>query len=195
MIIYQLFCIVIALKHLDSNPEPKGEWEDQFQEYSHWFKKQLPDDRDWEKIKSCLIDVKYCNYLSKDRTAEFYKEKLSSTQSGCCKPPTYCNFEFQNATTWIVPKTGAKVPDDADCKAWNNEQKQMCYNCNSCKKAVLDNIKKYYKHSSLISFCIFVIISIVYSIGCCALTNNSYRHRAHVYHGYRPYGPGPYGYP
>lgn len=80
MIIYQLFCIVIALKHLDSNPEPKGEWEDQFQEYSHWFKKQLPDDRDWEKIKSCLIDAKYCKYqLPKDRTAEFYKDKLSST--------------------------------------------------------------------------------------------------------------------
>ncbi|OIT35357.1 PREDICTED: tetraspanin-8-like [Nicotiana attenuata] len=198
MIIYQLFCIVNAVTHLDSNnQEPKGEWEDKFQEYSHWFiKKRLPNDRDWEKIKSCLIDAKYCKYqIPKDRIADFYKNKLSSTQSGCCKPPTYCNFEFQNATTWIVPKTGAKVPDDADCKAWNNEEKQMCYNCNSCKKAVIDNIKKYYKHSALISFCIFLIISIIYSVGCCALTNNSYRRRAYVYHGYRPHGPGPYGYP
>lgn len=115
-------------------------------------------------------------------------------QSGCCKPPVYCNFQFQNASTWIVPKTGP-ADGDADCKAWSNEQNGMCYNCNSCKKSVFDDLKTYSKHSSLISLIIFIVLSIVYSIGCCALTNNSYRERAYVYHGYRPYGPGPYGHP
>ncbi|KAK4354335.1 hypothetical protein RND71_026529 [Anisodus tanguticus] len=194
MMIYSVFSIVVALNHLDDKPADKDDWEDKFQEYSQWMKNHLPDERHWDKIKSCMIDVKFCKLLPEDRTEEFYKTKLDPIQSGCCKPPTYCNFQFRNATSWIVPKAGPAV-GDADCKAWSNEQKEMCYNCNSCKKSFFSNLKKYYKHSSLISFCIFVILSIVYSIGCCALTNNSYRERAYVYHGYRPYGPGPYGYP
>ncbi|KAK4359387.1 hypothetical protein RND71_021616 [Anisodus tanguticus] len=194
MMIYSVFSIVVAFNHLDDKPPEKGDWEDTFQEYSQWMKNHLPDERHWDKIKSCMIDVKFCQLLPKDRTEEFYKTKLDRIQSGCCKPPTYCNFQFQNATSWIVPKTGPAV-GDADCKAWSNEQKEMCYSCNSCKKSFFDDLKKYYKHSSLISFCIFVILSTVYSIGCCALTNSIYRERAYVYHGYRPYGPGPHGYP
>ncbi|XP_060171200.1 tetraspanin-8-like [Lycium barbarum] len=194
MMIYSIFSIVYTLNHLDDKKPEKGDWEDKLQEYSQWMKNRMPGERHWDKIKSCMVDAKFCNYLPRDRSEEFYKTKMNPIQSGCCKPPTYCNFQFQNATSWIVPKIGPVV-GDPDCKAWSNEQKEMCYNCNSCKKSFFDNLKKYYKHSSLISFCIFVILSIVYSIGCCALTNNSYRERAYVYHGYRPYGPGPYGYP
>ncbi|PHT32082.1 hypothetical protein CQW23_28419 [Capsicum baccatum] len=192
MIIYSIFNIVVMLTHLNNHTPEKGGWEDQFQEYSQWLKNRVPDERQWDKIKSCMIDAKFCKYIPKDRTEDFYKNKLTKMQSGCCKPPTYCNFQFQNASTWIVPKTGP-IEGDVDCKAWSNEQNGMCYNCNSCKKSVFDDIKKYSRHTSLISLCIFIFLSIVYSIGCCALTNNSYRERAYVYHGYRPYGPGPYG--
>ncbi|MCE3050681.1 hypothetical protein HAX54_047879 [Datura stramonium] len=194
MIIYSTFNIIFTLTHLDNKTAEKGEWEDKFQEYSQWLKDRVPDERDWDKIKSCMIDAKFCKYLPKDRTEEYYKNKLPKIQSGCCKPPSYCNFQFQNATSWIVPKTG-QVGGDADCKAWNNAENEMCYNCNSCKKSVFEDIKQYSKQSSLISLCVFIVLSIVYSIGCCALTNNSYRERAYGYHGYRPYGPGPCGHP
>ncbi|CAN4115680.1 unnamed protein product [Withania somnifera] len=194
MIIYSVLNIIFTLTHLENQSPERVYLEDQFQENSQWLKNRMPDERHWDKIKSCMIDAKFCKYIPKDRTEDFYRNKLSKSQSGCCKPPPYCNFQFKNATSWIDPKTGS-IDGDADCKAWSNEQNAMCYNCNSCKKSVFDELKIYSRNSSLISLCIFIILCIIYSIGCCALSNNSYRERAYVYHGYRPYGPGPYGYP
>lgn len=194
MIIYSAFNIFFTLSHIDEKNHQKGEWEETFEQYSNWMKKNVPDERHWDKIKSCMIDAKFCKYVPSDRTEDYYKNKLPKIQSGCCKPPGYCNFVFKNASTWIVPNAGA-AEGDADCKAWSNEQDKMCYNCNSCKKSVFEDLKTYTRHSSLMSLAVFIILSIIYSIGCCALTNNSYRERAYAYHGYRPYGPGPYGYP
>ncbi|TMX04712.1 hypothetical protein EJD97_005591 [Solanum chilense] len=192
MIIYSLFNLFFTLSHLENkghekSDHQKSDWEDKFQEYSQWMKNAVPDEKQWDKIRSCMIDAKMCKYIPADRTEDYYKTKLLKIQSGCCIPPAYCHFQFQNASTWIVPKGGA-VDGDADCKAWSNEPNLMCYNCNACKKSTFDSIKESSAHTSLISLIIFIILSIIYSIGCCALTNNSYRERAYGYNGYRPYG-------
>lgn len=94
-------------------------------------------------------------------------------QSGCCKPPSYCGFEFVNATYWTMPKTGQAVTDP-DCKAWSNEQKEVCFECDSCKTAVLVNIKGEWRLLALINIGILVVVIGVYSVGCCALRNNHY---------------------
>lgn len=99
---------------------------------------------------------------------------ISCMQSGCCKPPAYCGFQSKNATYWIAPKTGPAVSDQ-DCKIWSNVQKELCFDCESCKIAVLDNIKKDWRIIAIINSIILVIVIIVYSIGCCALRSNSYR--------------------
>nr|XP_016461885.1 PREDICTED: tetraspanin-8-like [Nicotiana tabacum] len=74
---------------------------------SMWFNAE-----NWEEIKSCLVDTKYCQRLPTEKGADFYKYSLSATQSSCCKPPSYCGLEFHNATYWTMPKAGPAVPDN-----------------------------------------------------------------------------------
>lgn len=103
-------------------------------------------------------------------------------QSGCCKPPTFCGFQYKNATFWTIPTTGLKSTD-ADCKLWSNEQDKLCYDCGSCKAGVLATLKAKWKAVSIFNVALLVILIIVYSIGCCALRNN----RAKTHGGYYPY--------
>lgn len=107
--------------------------------------------------------------------------QLSCTcmQSGCCKPPSYCGLQFENATTWTMPEKGPAVPDP-DCKIWSNERTQLCFDCESCKKAALENIRREWRILALINSCILLSITIIYSIGCCALRNNQdYEYKKH----------------
>ena len=52
------------------------------------------------------MDTDICSRLGKeinDNVVAFYRKNLSTIQSSCYKPPTYCGFEFKNATLWVLP--------------------------------------------------------------------------------------------
>jgi hypothetical protein len=91
-----------------------------------------------------------------------------SLQSGCCKPPTQCGYTFVNPTYWISPINTAA---DMDCLQWNNEQTQLCYNCDSCKAGLLANLKKEWRRADIILLITLVALISVYLIGCCAFRN------------------------
>lgn len=53
-------------------------------DYSDWLQKRVNNTKNWNKIKSCLIDSKVCSsfhdkYLN-DTVEQFYSEHLSSVQ-------------------------------------------------------------------------------------------------------------------
>lgn len=122
---------------------------------------------------SILIDVSLLMHIYINVNVYIY------IQSGCCKPPAYCGLEFHNATYWTTPKRGPAVADP-DCKTWSNGQEKLCFDCYSCKKAVLDNIRREWRLLALINIGIIVFVILVYSVGCCALRNN--RHPYHKQH-------------
>lgn len=103
-------------------------------------------------------------------------------QSGCCKPPAYCGLQFENSTSWKMPEKGPAVPDP-DCKTWSNNQTELCSNCESCKAAALSNIQKEWSMLAIANTCILICVTIIYSIGCCALRNN----QSHRYSRYTNY--------
>lgn len=80
MIIYSTFNIFFTLSHIDEKNHQKGEWEETFEQYSNWMKKNVPDEHHWDKIKSCMIDAKICKYIPSDRTEEYYRNKLPKIQ-------------------------------------------------------------------------------------------------------------------
>lgn len=99
---------------------------------------------------------------------------LCFSQSGCCKPPSDCNFTFRNATFWIPPAKNetAFATNNGDCVAWSNVQTELCFNCNACKAGVLANIREKWRHLLVFNICLLILLITVYSCGCCARRNN-----------------------
>lgn len=90
-------------------------------------------------------------------------------QSGCCKPSNDCGFTYENPTTWTK---GNVTYTNPDCDAWNNDPNILCFNCQSCKAGLLQNIKTDWKKVAVVNIIVLVVLIIVYSVGCCAFRNN-----------------------
>ncbi|XP_074368682.1 tetraspanin-7-like isoform X1 [Apium graveolens] len=89
--------------------------------------------------------------------------------SGCCKPSDSCNFTYVSPTNWT--KTTNAAPN-TDCALWDNDPSVLCFNCQSCKAGMLDNIKSDWKRVAVVNVIFLICLIIVYSIGCCAFRNN-----------------------
>ncbi|CAK9133817.1 unnamed protein product [Ilex paraguariensis] len=168
---FTLFTIIVTNKGVGKAISGRGYKEYRLGDYSRWLQKYVVNGNNWDEIKSCLVDLHFCHKLAGEKAEEFYKHSLSPTESGCCKPPSYCGFQFENATFWTVPKSGPAVPD-SDCTMWSNNQTELCFDCKSCKAGVLANMRREWRQLAIINFIIIIIIICIYSVACCALRNN-----------------------
>ncbi|CAL1403324.1 unnamed protein product [Linum trigynum] len=145
------------------------------QDYSGWLEERVASDSYWGKIASCVRDSKACAKMGvtvngvPETSDMFYRRRLNSIQSGCCKPPTECGFTYVNETIWT---SSGGVVYNPDCNLWSNDQAQLCYSCSSCKAGVLASIKKSWRKVSVINIVVLIILVIVYVIGCAAFRNN-----------------------
>jgi hypothetical protein len=73
-----------------------------------------------------------------------------------------------NATIW--QGTPPPSAEDPDCGVWSNAN--LCYNCNSCKAGILQNIKQDWRKVAIVNIIVLVFLIIAYSVGCCAFRNN-----------------------
>ncbi|KAK6163263.1 hypothetical protein DH2020_000127 [Rehmannia glutinosa] len=114
-------------------------------DYSGWLADRVDSEGYWSKISSCIRDSRVCRRLGRNvggvpESAEmFYMRRLSSIQSGCCKPPTSCGRIHQRDS---MEPGGGLVGSDPDCVRWTNDQDQLCYGCDSCKAGVLASLKR-----------------------------------------------------
>lgn len=97
---------------------------------------------------------------------------LFSLQSGCCKPPTSCNFTYISETVWEKPLGFSNNSSNSDCNTWQSDQTKLCYDCQSCKAGVLANIRNDWKKVAIVNIIVLIFLVIVYSVGCCAFRNN-----------------------
>ncbi|KAG7020804.1 Tetraspanin-7, partial [Cucurbita argyrosperma subsp. argyrosperma] len=171
---FTIFAFVVTNKGAGEALSHRGYKEYRLGDYSDWLQNRVSSKDNWSTIKSCLIDAKICNRFSHkysmDNVEEFYKESLSSIQSGCCKPSNDCDFKYVSPIVW--DKNNATTSPNSDCKLWGNEPDVLCFNCLACKAGLLDNIKTNWKKVALVNIVFFVFLIIVYSVGCCAFRNN-----------------------
>ncbi|KAL6559546.1 hypothetical protein OROGR_004663 [Orobanche gracilis] len=177
LVIFTVFVVVVTNRGVGKAVSGRGFGDHRLGDYSKWLQKYVINEKNWDEIKSCLADVHLCGGIQSGRDKEFYQHHMSPILSGCCKPPNDCGFEFGNATYWTIPKAGTatgtgRAKDDPDCKTWSNVQTKLCFDCESCKAAVLYNIKRDWRLLAIFNVCILVLVITVYSIGCCALRNN-----------------------
>ncbi|KAF8027396.1 hypothetical protein BT93_E0333 [Corymbia citriodora subsp. variegata] len=148
----------------------------QLQDYSSWFLKQLNDAHNWEHLKSCLVKSEDCGELSKKyKTLRQYKSaKLTPIEAGCCRPPSECGYPAMNASYYDL--SYHPVSSNKDCKLYKNSQAVKCYNCDSCKAGVAQYMRTEWRVVAIFNVILFVVLSMIYFIGCCARQNAGQNH-------------------
>ncbi|KAL8516103.1 hypothetical protein ACS0TY_014689 [Phlomoides rotata] len=146
------------------------------QDYSGWLADRVSTPKYWTKISSCIRDSHVCRNLHRnvgglpESADSFYLRKLTSIESGCCKPPTSCGLTYMNETFWT--SDGGVSGTDLDCARWSNDQQQLCYRCGSCKAGVLGSLKKSWRRVSIINIVILIILVLVYVVALAAFRHN-----------------------
>ncbi|KAL5703815.1 Tetraspanin-6 [Ranunculus cassubicifolius] len=128
--------------------------------YSEWLKTRVKDGENWRTIRSCILGSKTCSKLATWTPLDYLENDMSPIQSGCCKPPTSCNYN------------AVMERQETDCFKWNNALPFLCYECDSCKAGVLEDVRKDWHKLSVLNVVILVFLICIYSIGCCAFRNS-----------------------
>ncbi|KAI5648688.1 hypothetical protein M9H77_34693 [Catharanthus roseus] len=127
--------------------------------YSPWLRKRIKDVKYWTAIRNCILGSKTCGQIVSWTPVDYLSKDMSPVQSGCCKPPTTCNY----AVTTMA--------QDPDCYLWNNDPNILCYECDSCKAGVLEDVRRDWKKVSVLNIVMVIFLIAIYSIGCCAFQN------------------------
>lgn len=60
---------------------------------------------------------------------------------------------------------------DEDCYRWNNAPNILCYECNSCKAGVMEQIRQDWHKISVLNIIVLMALICICSCGCCAFRN------------------------
>ncbi|XP_024519460.1 tetraspanin-10 isoform X1 [Selaginella moellendorffii] len=166
--VFTVFAFVVTSKGAGHAISGQAFKEYRLGDYSHWIQKQTNDPARWKHLKSCFVQTSLCNELPKKyhTIRSMRNGKLSSIESGCCRPPSECGFAMKNSTFYDL--TSRIRSSNKDCRTYKNDRETKCYNCDSCKAGVAEYLKKKWRRMSTFNVVLFVILIVVYSVGCCA---------------------------
>lgn len=170
---FTIFAFVVTNRGAGDTLSGKGYKEYRLGDYSNWLQKRVSSGKNWDRIRSCLVDAKVCQKLLNQNTtseSEFYTLKLSPVESGCCKPSNDCGYTYKSPTSWDA--SGNTTFTNADCNLWSNDPSRLCYDCQACKAGFLQTLKTNWKRVAIINLVALIVLIIVYSMGCCAFRNN-----------------------
>ncbi|KAJ0979348.1 hypothetical protein J5N97_014822 [Dioscorea zingiberensis] len=142
------------------------------EDYTGWLRRRIEEPAYWHTARACVVGSRACEKIASWTPLDYLQRSLTPIQSGCCKPPTSCTYDGGTAM----------AAQDQDCYRWNNAPSVLCYECNSCKAGVLEQVRQDWHKLSVLNVVVLIFLIGIYSIGCCAFRNSR---RAEIDH---PYG-------
>ncbi|KAL5655589.1 hypothetical protein ACJX0J_034908, partial [Zea mays] len=130
-------------------------------DYSAWLQKRMQDDRYWRPALACVVGSKACPKIQNWTPMDYLQHDLTPIQSGCCKPPTACQYSGG------MP-VGAQ---DEDCYRWNNAPDILCYRCDSCRAGVMEQVRQDWHKIFVLDVAVLAALVCICSCGCCAFRN------------------------
>lgn len=172
---YSIFALAVTGAGSGERLPGKGYKEYRLDDYSKWLRNRVNGTKHWRDLKNCVFKSNVCSKFQakyeNDSREQFFSRSLSSIESGCCKPSNECNFNYTSPTEWMKPKDG--VYTNMDCTAWDNNPSVLCFDCQSCKAGLADDVKRKWRTAGIVSI-IFVILLIIFSfMGCIVIENPS----------------------
>ncbi|XP_020702192.1 tetraspanin-6 [Dendrobium catenatum] len=130
-------------------------------DYSAWLRHRIQEEKYWRAARACVVGSKACANVARWTPLDYLQRDLTPIQSGCCKPPTSCTYVAGMAT----------ADQEEDCYQWSNEADVLCYNCESCKAGVLEQVRSDWHKLSVLNVVALIFLIAIYALGCCAFRN------------------------
>ncbi|KAK9677582.1 hypothetical protein RND81_11G153300 [Saponaria officinalis] len=139
----------------------------QLEGYSSWLREHVANDDYWPDIRKCLVDSNFCSKVNNEYISaqEYFAAHITPLESGCCKPPTACGYQYVNPTMWINPTNQMADPD---CSIWSSDPSMLCYNCSSCRAGLLGNLRNEWRKVNIILIVSLLVLVFVYLVACSA---------------------------
>ncbi|KAH7423783.1 hypothetical protein KP509_12G073500 [Ceratopteris richardii] len=174
VLVLTICCIVLTREVSVQVVNNKDIKEYRLENSSTWIQTHLIDKTSfWRKIGSCLAKSQVCKQFTERNKytslSNFYMQKFSPLQSGCCKPPVDCNFTFlSSSATWV---NATSPNEDGDCGLWNNSLQKLCFECKSCTAGLLQSIKDRWITIVIVGGAITAFFIVLLALGFVALPN------------------------
>ncbi|KAK9758035.1 hypothetical protein RND81_01G202100 [Saponaria officinalis] len=146
---------------------------------SKLMQSKVNDTHLWEKYyKRALIKHHVCSDMTSiyraDTLDKFHQRPLNPFESGCCKPPDECKFNYTSPTIWINSTNNDNSSTNIDCYKWSNDPNTYCFDCESCKAAFAQDVKHYWSLPGIMAIVVlvkFVLATLFYCLGICCNLN------------------------
>ncbi|KAJ7559099.1 hypothetical protein O6H91_04G069900 [Diphasiastrum complanatum] len=162
--VFTIFAFVVTNSGAGHIVSGQGYKEYRFGDYSHWLQRRMSNPQNWMHLRSCLVRSQYCSNLQKS-VDQLKETEVNSVESGCCRPPTECGYPMLNSSFFDLHPP---LSPDTDCLTYENDPGEKCFGCNSCKAGVAQFIKQKWRTVAIFNILVFLMLSVFYSVGCCA---------------------------
>ncbi|KAG0631019.1 hypothetical protein M758_1G221200 [Ceratodon purpureus] len=159
-----IFIFVVTQKGGGYNVPGQSFKEYNVNDYSDYVQHRLNKVSNWNHLKAVIAASDTCATFDQISPVDYPYSNLNSLQSGCCRPPAECGYTMTGNGTFST--TRVPLSDNPDCTSYSNDDSINCYDCDSCKGGVAQNLKRTGKIAGIVTLVIFVLLVGILVVAC-----------------------------